>query len=363
MTKAAELAKMGEVLTNSQIGGRRNIIINGAMQVAQRGTSSTSNGFLLDRFNIQNVSDGAFSATQDSSAPTGFENSLKIEVTTADTSLSATQNLRCEYRVEGKDMFYLDWGTSNAKTITLSFYVKSSLTGTFSGAINNSDFNRAYPFTYTISSANTWEYKTVKIDGDTTGTWLVTNGIGMNICWSLGAGSSRVGTADAWAAVNVQGVSGQVELIGTVNATWQMTGVQLEVGEQATPFEHRSFGEELALCQRYHYRIVGNEVNNASDGGFAVTTNWDNSYFFITLDFPTQMRAGPSMSFGAALSDFLILQAGATNAPTAISLNGASKQRCEMNFLKSGGFGSAGTSGWIRIVDNTNGFIAFDSEL
>ena len=255
MTKAAELAKMGEVLTNSQIGGRRNIIINGAMQVAQRGTSSTSNGFLLDRFNIQNVSDGAFSATQDSSAPTGFENSLKIEVTTADTSLSATQNLRCEYRVEGKDMFYLEWGTSNAKTITLSFYVKSSLTGTFSGAINNSDFNRAYPFTYTISSANTWEYKTVKIDGDTTGTWLVTNGIGMNICWSLGAGSSRVGTADAWAAVNVQGVSGQVELIGTVNATWQLTGIQLEVGEQATPFEHRSYGEELALCQRY-FQII-----------------------------------------------------------------------------------------------------------
>ena len=304
MTKAAELAKMGEVLTNSQLGGRRNIVINGAMQVSQRGTSSTSSGYLLDRFNIQNVSDGAFSATQDSSAPTGFENSLKIAVTTADTSLSATQNLRCEYRVEGKDMFYLEWGTSNAKTITLSFYVKSSLTGTFSGAINNSDFNRAYPFTYTISSANTWEYKTVKIDGDTTGTWLVTNGIGMNICWSLGAGSSRVGTADAWAAVNVQGVSGQVKLIGTVNATWQITGIQMEVGSQATPFEHRSFGEELALCQRYFYKLVSG-INQS----FAMGTYYSSSLITSDIRYPVTMRATPTVSYATG-TDYYVAYGG-----------------------------------------------------
>ena len=330
MTKAAELAKMGEVLTNSQIGGRRNIIINGAMQVAQRGTSSTSNGFLLDRFNIQNVSDGAFSATQDSSAPTGFENSLKIEVTTADTSLSATQNLRCEYRVEGKDMFYLDWGTSNAKTITLSFYVKSSLTGTFSGAINNSDFNRAYPFTYTISSANTWEYKTVKIDGDTTGTWLVTNGIGMNICWSLGAGSSRVGTADAWAAVNVQGVSGQVELIGTVNATWQLTGVQLELGEQATPFEHRSFGEELALCQRYLYYIV--QGGSTGDNMVHIGRGNSNSSVRFIVTSAVPLRASPTVTnsggsgFRVKRGDSGTTIGDTTNAATVLNFTPNSNQ-------------------------------------
>ena len=362
MTKAAELAKMGEVLTNSQIGGRRNIVINGAMQIAQRGTSSTSSGYLLDRFNIQNVSDGAFSATQDSSAPTGFENSLKIEVTTADTSLSATQNLRCEYRVEGKDMFYLDWGTSNAKTITLSFYVKSSLTGTFSGAINNSDFNRAYPFTYTISSANTWEYKTVKIDGDTTGTWLVTNGIGMNICWSLGAGSSRVGTADAWAAVNVQGVSGQVELIGTVNATWQMTGVQLEVGSVATPFEHRSFGEELLLCQRYLQRFEGVEGQGSnSDGTRFISANWDTTNHYTGHIFSPEMRSAPTIGFSSA-DDFKVYTAGSANTVSGVSLSGSGRTGAEVFFTTSA-TGTSGDAGFVRIFDHTNGFIEFRAEL
>ena len=277
---------------DTAVHGQRNLIINGAMQVAQRGTSSTSSGFLIDRFNIQNVSDGAFSATQDTSAPSGFEKSMKIEVTTADTSLSSVQNLRCEYRVEGQDVPHLEWGTSNAKTVTLSFYVRSSLTGAFSGAINNSAFNRAYPFTYTISSANTWEYKTVTIEGDTTGTWLTTNGIGMNVCWSLGAGSSRVGTAGAWAAVNVQGVSGQVELIGTANATWQITGVQLEVGETATPFEHRSYSDELRRCQRYYY------ASSIEGYTWAPNTSLNNAASMArVVAHPVILRANPTVTY------------------------------------------------------------------
>jgi len=356
MTKAAELAKMGEVLTNSQIGGRRNIIINGAMQVSQRGTSSTSSGYLLDRFNIQNVSDGAFSATQDSSAPTGFENSLKIAVTTADTSLSATQNLRCEYRVEGKDMFYLEWGTSNAKTITLSFYVKSSLTGTFSGAINNSDFNRAYPFTYTISSANTWEYKTVKIDGDTTGTWLVTNGIGMNICWSLGAGSSRVGTADAWAAVNVQGVSGQVKLIGTVNATWQITGIQMEVGSQATPFEHRSFGEELALCQRYYYRHAANSLIGV--GGYQTSGHVE-----TIVNFPVTLRTGPSLDHTSGTNYYRSKRLDGDDDFNGFDIQGGfgTSSQNALLYQTSNVSGTAGD--FARIYCNAEGIVSFDAEL
>jgi hypothetical protein len=244
-------------LTTGQIG-MKNRIINGAMVIDQRnaGASVTLDGsesFITDRFACGDVTDGAFTAQQVSDAPAGFNYSLKCTITSADTSLAATQVAYCYQTIEGYNIVDLGWGTANAKTVTLSFWVKSSLTGTFGGGLRNSAANRSYPYSYTISAANTWEQKTVTIAGDTTGTWLTTNGAGINLQFSLGAGSDRTGTAGAWNSNNNVGATGQTQVIGTNGATWQITGVQLEVGTQATTFDFRSYGNELVLCQRYFY--------------------------------------------------------------------------------------------------------------
>ena len=296
MTKAAELAKMGEVLTNSQIGGRRNLIINGSQIVAQRGTGAvTSNvSFPVDRWQITNSSGASISVQQNSDVPSGegFAFCTKYTVTSADSGVTGTEDALFRQHIEGQDITQLAWGTSSAKTVTLSFYVKSSLTGTFGGALKNSDNSRAYPFTYTISSANTWEHKTITIVGETSGTWLSTNGIGVRVVFSMGSGSDRLGTAGAWNSNNNDGATGQTQVVETVNATWQITGVQFEIGK-ATPFEHRSFGEELNLCHRYYqqhdYATHGRYIAN---GG---TSSASNSKFIYTY-YGGRMRAAPSIS-------------------------------------------------------------------
>jgi hypothetical protein len=206
--------------------------------------------FCMDRWFGQDITDGAFSVQQVSDAPAGFVNSAKVTITTADTSLAATQRTRFCQPVEGYNIADLGWGTANAQTVTLSFWVKSSLTGTFGGNIGNE--SRSYPFTYTITTANTWEYETITIAGDTSGTWNTTNSSGFKLMFSLGAGSSFLGTAGAWATADYWGATGQVQVIGTNAATWQVTGVQLEAGTTASPFEYRQYGTELALCQRYY---------------------------------------------------------------------------------------------------------------
>jgi hypothetical protein len=231
----------------------RNRIINGDMRIDQRnaGAAVTASGYGVDRFNIANTTDGAFSAQQDSSAPAGFINSTKITTTTADASVTTTQLFIFRQMIEGTNIADLAWGTANAKTVTLSFWVRSSLTGTFGGSLLNSDSSRSYPFTYSISSADTWEQKSVTIDGETSGTWLTDTGVGIRVTFGLGVGPDRSGTAGAWNSNNNQSATGAVSVIGTLDATWYVTGVQLEVGSVATPFERRPFGTELALCQRY----------------------------------------------------------------------------------------------------------------
>jgi hypothetical protein len=248
------LTKVGSgVLNIDDLYGFRNRIINGDMRIAQRGTAAvtTNAAFPVDRFSVGNTSDGAFSAQQDSSAPAGFVNSVKITTTTADATLTTTQALSFVQRIEGTNIADLGWGSASAKTITISFWVRSSLTGTFGGALRNSAANRSYPFEYSISSADTWEQKSVTISGDTSGTWLTTNGLGINVFFGLGVGPDRSGTAGAWNSNNNLSATGAVSVIGTLNATWYITGVQLEVGSVATPFERRPYGTELALCQRY----------------------------------------------------------------------------------------------------------------
>ena len=277
--------------TADSLQGFRNRIINGDMRIDQRNAGAavtTSGAYPVDRFPVGNNSDGAFSAQQDTSAPTGFINSLKITTTTADGTLTTNQNLNLNQKIEGTNLSDLGWGTANAKTVTLSFWVRSSLTGTFGGALRNSAANRSYPYTYTISVADTWEYKTVTIPGDTSGTWLTTTGIGLNVYFGLGTGPDLSGTAGAWNSNNNVSATGAVSVIGTLNATWYITGVQLEVGSVATPFERRDYGTELIMCYRYYYKTsstgtpLGTGYNNTTTTATAMTT------------FPVTMRTAPT---------------------------------------------------------------------
>jgi plastocyanin len=264
------------VLTSYQNDGVsfRNRIINGDMRIDQRnnGAAVTVNDgapYVLDRFFGQDATGGAFTMQRSSVAPAGFTNSLLITVTTADTSLGATELARVTQRIEGSNVTDLGWGTADAQTITLSFWVRSSLTGVFGGSLTNSAFNRSYPFTYTISAASTWEYKTIAIPGDTTGTWLTNNGSGIELNFGLGVGSTFSGTAGSWSASGLLSATGAVSVIGTLDATWQITGVQLEAGSVATPFERRPFGLEDTLCKRY-FQIINAFVS--STGGFPYST-------------------------------------------------------------------------------------------
>jgi hypothetical protein len=185
-------------------------------------------------------------------APAGFTNSLAITVTTPDSSLAASDLYDIAQFIEGFNVADFNLGTASAVTFTLSFWVRSSVTGTYGGALGNNASNRSYPFTYSISAANTWEYKTVVISGDTAGTWTTDNTIGLRVYFGLGLGSNWTGTAGAWAGSFMISATGATNLMATNGATFYLTGVHLEVGTAATPFERRQYGQELALCQRYY---------------------------------------------------------------------------------------------------------------
>jgi hypothetical protein len=242
----------------SQAPAFTNRIINGAMVIDQRnaGAALTINSgaaqYPVDRFLAQGQSaDGVFTVQQSSVAPSGFSNSLLATVTTADASIGASQFYFLTHRIEGYNVADLGWGAVGASAVTLSFWVRSSLTGTFGGSLMNSAENRSYPFTYTISAADTWEQKSVTISGDTTGTWLKTNGLGCRIYWSIGAGSTLSGTSGAWSGSTLISATGATNLMATSGATFYITGVQLEKGSTATSFDYRPYSAELALCQRY----------------------------------------------------------------------------------------------------------------
>jgi hypothetical protein len=288
MTNAVNIAQSG---SNNQT--MRNRIINGAMTIDQRGVVATTHtSYVPDRFRIiKDTVAGTFTMQQSSVAPAGFRNSALFTVGTAYTP-SAGENNFYRQGIEGFNVADLNWGTANAQPVTLSFWVRSSLTGTLGGSLRNGDSNRSYPFSYTISAANTWEYKTVSIPGDTTGTWLTTNGIGVDVSWGLSVGSNASGTAGAWAASNFISATGATNITSTAGATWYITGVQLEEGTAASPFENRLYGTELNLCQRYYYKspfVAPGEIYTVyqTNAGIVGTTN-----------FPAPMRTTPTMTYG-----------------------------------------------------------------
>jgi hypothetical protein len=237
--------------------GFRNRIINGDMQIDQRnaGASSTANGYTVDRFEY--FSTQATKATWQQNAgavtpPTDFINYLGFTSSSSYSILSTDQFLVSQ-KIEGLNVYDLNWGTANAKTVTLSFYVRSSLTGTFGGAFQNSSANRNYPFSYSISTSNTWEKKTITIAGDTSGTWLKTNGKGIVVVFSLGTGATYSATAGAWTASSfITSATGATSVVGTNGATFYITGVQLEAGTSATDFEFLPIDVNLERCLRYY---------------------------------------------------------------------------------------------------------------
>lgn len=268
------------------LGFGHNRILNGDMQIdqANAGAALTVNATALfysaDSFiGFGQPADGVFTIQQTNvSPPTGFLNSLKITVTTADASIGASQTYLLISRIEGQVLRDFMYGTANAATATLSFWVKSSITGTFGGAFENGADTRTYPYTYVINSANTWEYKTVTFAGDTTGTWATDNTLGLNIYWSMGTGSNGLGTPGAWANQDKDGAIGQTNLISTNGATWQITGVQLELGSTASPFEYLPVEVVLPRLQRYlettyNGAAIGSASNNYYDTAVASQIN------------------------------------------------------------------------------------------
>jgi hypothetical protein len=277
--------------------GFKNRIINGAMMIDQRsngGSTSiqvTTSYATCDRWAVGASQNSKFTVQSSTTAPSGFVNSL-LATSSSAYSITSTDNFQLEQRIEGLNCSDLAWGTASASAVALSFWVRSSLTGTFGGSLRNSAGDRSYPFSYTINAANTWEQKTINITGDVSGTWLTTNGVGIRVGFSLGSGSTLSGTASSWAGANYLSATGATSVVGTSGATFYITGVQLEKGSTATSFDYRPYSTELALCQRY-----------CQTGFFDVRVWSSQAGASWAMPYPIQqMRAQPTGTFTAAAS-------------------------------------------------------------
>ena len=306
-SNARELAQIP-----STPSGRRNLIINGAKQIFQRSTSAsavTTDIYAApDRWKTRVTDTSEFTISQSSTTPNGFANSTKWDCTTANGSLGAAASIIYEQRIEGQDLQHLKYGASSAKTTTLSFYVRSNKTGVYTVGLYSPDGSRHIESSYTINSADTFEKKTITFAGDTGGTLNDDSGEGMRVWFWLGGGTNfSSGThATSWAAYDATNVlaDNQVNLADSTSNEWYITGVQLEVGSVATEFETRSFGEELALCQRYYQSMSAAVGRSASSTGTP----------FGSVDLRPYMRAQPSATrLGNSVSSN---EAGSTITPS-----------------------------------------------
>jgi len=354
-------------LNGGQFGGRRNLIINGDMRIAQRGTSFTgltngSSGYTLDRWSFNENGNPTYELTvsQDTDTPDDFGYSLKVDITTAQSSLAAGDTLRINTSIEAQNLQSLGYGTSSAKQTTLSFWVKGSTTGTYNIWFYSEDGNRTTSKSYTIDTADIWEHKTIVISGDSLGTINNDNGRGIAVEFFLAAGSNFTSGSDpngTWEAYSQANVAvGQTNLAASNSNYWQITGVQLEVGDTATPFEHRSYGEELALCQRYFERIGGDVDYSAIGIGSQRTTT--QTYF--NCYFKQIKRANPSTSFSGnvIVTDRLLYDqviSGISDAqPSVFGFHGN---------LDHSSVGEARRPHHVTSDSNGSGHFDFDSEL
>jgi hypothetical protein len=344
--------------------GFRNRIINGAMVIDQRGSASSpvATGYGVDRFTYGNNGAGVVTFGQSTTAPAGFINSSLVTVTTADSSIANADLYYVYQQIEGLNVADLGFGTASAQTVTLSFWVRSSVIGTYGAVITNSAGNRSYVSNYTISVANTWEQKTITVAGDTSGTWLTTNGIGLSIRWGLAAGSNWQGTAGVWGTANAVGSSSQVNFMATVSNTFYITGVQLEKGSTATSFDYRPYGTELALCQRYYYKVNLSNTGGAQQSGPAGFVD-SGTTFFAVFNFPATLRTAPSLVTTGTAADYAVRVANATTVTCSAvpTISNPLETQAWVLCTVASGLGSTG-GGAIRGLGSLT-YVGFNAEL
>jgi len=347
--------------------GFKNRIINGGMVIDQRNSGAavtpTNSQYLVDRWQASLTQASKYTAQQNAASvtpPAGYKNYLGFTSSSA-YSVAAGDIFGFGQIIEGFNVADLGWGTANAQTITISFWVRSSLTGAFGGAVKNDGDTRNYPFTFTISSANTWEQKTVTIAGDTSGTWLTTNGAGINIRFSLGCGTTYSGTAGAWTGTNTWQPTGSTSVVGTSGATFYITGVQLEKGSTATSFDFRDYGTELMLCQRYYERRTVGSQNNERLATTGMSTGSTSAQ--IAIQMLVQKRSAPALNVGN-LSNTATYNGVGNGTPTSYNLDNAGV--FIVNIGLSGltaGLAIGGAIQWCWGNSSPTPYIEFSSEL
>jgi hypothetical protein len=361
-----------DTVTTSTTGGilgagnasiMKNRIINGAMVIDQRNAGASVNGngvYTLDRWNaVNSLGTTKYTVQQNAGSvtpPAGFANYLGVTSTSAYT-VGATEYFYINQNIEGYNWYDLNWGTANAKTVTLSAWVRSSLTGTFGGSLLNWAGNYSYPFTYSIPVANTWTQISVTIAGPTAGTWAgATNAGALQLYFSLGTGSTYSGAAGSWSANYYGSATGATSVVGTNGATFYITGVQLEVGSSATGFEYRQYGQELALCQRYYYLHASGDNLPISNAAYFSST-----VLLGVIQFPVSMRTSATISSTTGTSYYLAGANGGNDLFDSIALNRAGTN----GYSFEGGGNVSGTAGHAAIIrtNNASAFVAFSAEL
>jgi len=366
MSKARELAELGAVYDSGALSNR-NLIINGGMKISQRigttATAITGGNYGLDRWHAY-YDGNSFTTQQVTDAPSGFYNSMKLLVTGTTTPNYSFFS----QKLEGNNVNQIGLGTANCQSFTVSFYVKSSVAGIYSIAMTNGAGDLAYPLQYTINSANTWERKTMTIPPITSGTWTKDNTVGLAIRVNLGSPSSRTDTSGAWSSGNFDGADGSTGSIAwatTSSATFYLTGCQIEVGTEATPFEYRTFAQELDACSRYYSReetAVGGAYKRYGAG------SWNSATAFECLiPLSTPMRSTPALETTGTVSNYAIYSANAVDALTSISITNDSDagtyNRAVALVMTTAGGGVAGEGGTLLANNDEDNFLALDAEL
>ena len=352
----------------ASISGRKNIIINGSMRVAQRGTSFTdpaSGAYTLDRWRAGvHTSTAAANYTQEADAPTAaqagtnFVNCLKIDVTTADTSTADTVRYYTRYHVEGYDLARAGFGQAGVRYMTLSFWHKHTKTGINSFGFTPNDNGRHYVAEYTQTTSDTWEKATHTFPVDTSGNWLTNNGNGMTIYFVGHIGANYQKTPNAWGAGNGYGTANQVNNFDSTSNNMRFTGVQLEMGSTATDFEHRSYGEELALCQRYFYQCANGASQEIGSGWY-----YSNSMVVSIIELPVPMRAHPSVVQASQGDQYGIYRDSAANTFSTVTRDNGSLNNDRVSVYNNNEVsGTAGQTGDFKMI-NANGSLAFNAEL